>query len=100
MEWFRITFTATLVDGEPIVGTIDVVAESMEEACSSYSTWRAIRGQQPRIDVMRALELFPVGPVESGDPGAGRIDDDPRCDDLSAGGGFEITVVKGVTNAP
>jgi len=99
MEWFRIRFTATLVGGDPIDDTIDVLAESMEAACSSYSTWRAIRAQHPRIDVMQAVELFPVGPVEEGDPGVGRVDDDPRCEDVATLAGFEITVVKGATTA-
>ncbi len=94
MDWFRVRFTSTLVDGEPIEGTIDVVADSMEEACSSYSTWRAIRAQHPRIDVMQAMELFPVGSVEEGDPGADRVDDDPRCEDAGAAAGFQIIVVK------
>ena len=99
MEWFRIRFTATLVGGDPVEATIDVLADSMETACSSYSTWRAIRAQHPRIDVMRAVELFPVGPVEEGDPGAERVDDDPRNDDVATLAGFEITVVKGATTA-
>jgi hypothetical protein len=94
MEWFRLRFTSTLVGGEPIEGTIDVIAGSMEEACSSYTTWRAIRAQHPRIDVMQAMELFPVGPVEDGDPAAGRVDDDPRYDDAGATAGFQIRVIK------
>jgi hypothetical protein len=48
---------------------------------------------------MQAVELFPVGPVEEGDPGVGRVDDDPRCEDVATLAGFEITVVKGATTA-
>jgi hypothetical protein len=94
MEWFRLRFTSTLVGGEPIEGSIDVVAASMEEACSSYATWRAIRAQHPRIDLMQAMELFPVGPVEDGDAIIARVDDDPRCEDAGAAAGLQITVVK------
>jgi hypothetical protein len=94
MDWFRVRFTSTLVDGEPIEG--DHRRGRRLDGKGLFVVFDLARDPCPAPEDRRDAGdgAVPVGSVEEGDPGADRVDDDPRCEDAGAAAGFQITVVK------
>lgn len=90
MEWYRIAYTAHALAGEAVSGSVDVLAESPEEAGSSWSTWRAIRADVPRYDYSAACDILGVELVPEGEERA--VDHDPRDVDTAGEAEFIVRV--------
>ncbi len=88
VEWYRIAYTAHSLAGEIVSGTVDVLAESSEEAGASWSTWRAIRAAVPAYDYSAACDILGVELVPDGEERA--VDHDPRDFDTAGEAGFVI----------
>ena len=91
MEWYRIAYTAHSLTGETVSDTVDVLAESPEEAGSSWSTWRAIRTAVPGYDHSAACDILGVELVPEGEERA--VDHDPRDIDTPGEAEFVVRVV-------
>jgi hypothetical protein len=72
-DWYRVRYTATLRNGDPVEGIVDVLAES-DISVGSWSTFRAIRKHAPGINLFEAIELFPMGESD----GSLATNSDPR----------------------
>lgn len=88
VEWYRIAYTAHSLAGEIVSGTVDVLAESPDEAGSSWATWRAIRAAVPDYDYSAACDILGVELVPDGEERA--ANHDPRDIDTAGEAGFVI----------